>query len=168
MAADTYIMGVFTDEARAARAILDLKPAGFDFHRAHSPVPSHKIMDALGLKKSPVGWFTLAGGVVGFISGFLLGAYTSTQWNLIVSGKPVVALVPLFVLGFEFTILFSVFGNVIGLLACARLPDFRSPERYDPRCSGEHFGVVAACETGRRAELIEFFQKKGGEARVFT
>jgi hypothetical protein len=168
MPADTYIMGVFRDEARAAKAILDLKPAGFDFHRAHSPVPSHRIMDALRLKKSPVGWFTLAGGVIGFFSGFFLAAFTSTQWNLIVGGKPIVALVPFFVVGFEFTILFSVLGNVIGLLVCARLPDYGNLEVYDPRCSGEHFGVVAACESSRRAELMEFFQKKGGEARVFT
>jgi molybdopterin-containing oxidoreductase family membrane subunit len=167
MSADTYVMGLFVDDGRAARAIQELGPAGFAFHRAHGPVPSGKIAQALGLKKSPVGWFTLAGGVLGFFTGFLLGAFTATQWNLVVSGKPIVALVPLVVLGFEFTILFAVFGNVIGLLRCARLPDFRGEALYDPRCSGEHFAVVAACEAGRRAELMDFFQKKGGEVRVF-
>lgn len=166
MAASAYVMGLFTDEGRAARAIQELGPAGFAFHRAHSPVPSEKIAAAAGLKKSPVGWFTLGGGILGFFTGFLLGAFTATQWNLIVSGKPVVALVPLVVLGFEFTILFAVFGNVLGLLLCARLPDFRGPALYDPRCSGEHYGVVAACEEGRRTELMEFFQKKGGEVRL--
>jgi molybdopterin-containing oxidoreductase family membrane subunit len=167
MPAETCIMGVFADEAKAARAIQDLEGAGFRFRRAHSPVPSHKIEAALKLKPSPVGWFTLAGGIIGFFSGFALAIFTAVQWNLIVGGKPIIALVPFFIVGFEFTILFAVFGNVIGLLVCARLPDYKGLERYDPRCSGEHFGVLAACESGRQGELTEFFQKKGAEVRVF-
>jgi molybdopterin-containing oxidoreductase family membrane subunit len=162
------IMGLFKDEGKAARAILDLDAAGFSFRRVHSPVPSRRIMDALKLKKSRVGWFTLAGGVMGFLAGFSLAIFTSVQWNLIVSGKPIVSLIPFFIVGFEFTILFSVFGNVIGLLVCARLPDYRGLKNYDPRCSGEHFGVLAACESTRQGELMDFFQKKGGEVRVFS
>jgi molybdopterin-containing oxidoreductase family membrane subunit len=162
------IMGLFKDEGKAARAILDLDAAGFSFRRVHSPVPSRRIMDALKLKKSRVGWFTLAGGVMGFLAGFSLAIFTSVQWNLIVSGKPIVSLIPFFIVGFEFTILFSVFGNVIGLLVCARLPDYRGLNNYDPRCSGEHFGVLAACESTRQGELMDFFQKKGGEVRVFS
>jgi hypothetical protein len=165
---ETRIMGLFADDAQAARAIRDLPAQGFVFRRANGPLPSARITEALGLKKSPVGWFTLTGGIIGFITGFSLGIFTATQWNLIVSGKPIISLIPFFILGFEFTILFSVFGNVIGLLVCARLPDARGLETYDPRCSGEHFGVLAACEVGREGELMGFFQKKGGEVKVFA
>ena len=168
MPAETCIMGLFRDDGKAVRAIQDLKSAGFSFKRAHSPVPSHKIMEALKLKKGRVGWFTLTGGILGFLSGFALAIFCSVQWNLIVSGKPIVSLIPFFIVGFEFTILFSVFGNVIGLLVCSRLPDYGGLESYDPRCSGEHFGVLAACEAGREGELMDFFQKKGGEVKVFA
>ncbi len=167
MPAETHVMGIFRDEARAAAAIVELPAAGFRFRRAHSPIPSYRILEALGLKKSRVGWFTLAGGILGFFTGFAFAIFTSTQWNLIVSGKPIVSLIPFFIVGFEFTILFSVFGNVIGLLLCARLPDPRGLEMYDPRCSGEHFGVLAACESERRGDLMEFFRNKGGEVRAF-
>ena len=167
MPAETCVMGLFKDDGTAARAILDLEGSGFAFRRAHSPVPSHKILEALKLKKGRVGWFTLAGGIVGFFAGFALAIFTSTRWDLIVSGKPIISLIPFFIVGFEFTILFSVFGNVIGLLLCSRLPDYRGLETYDPRCSGEHFGVLAACESNRRGELMNFFEKKGGEVRVF-
>jgi hypothetical protein len=57
---------------------------------------------------------------------------------------------------------------VIGLLVCARLPDYAGLEAYDPRCSGEHFGVLASCAAGREKDLMDFFQKKGGEVRVFV
>jgi molybdopterin-containing oxidoreductase family membrane subunit len=167
MPAETLVMGLFKDDGKAARAIRELAGAGFRFRRAHSPFPSHRIMEALALKKSPVGWFTLAGGIIGFFCGFALAIFCSTQWNLIVSGKPIISLIPFFIVGFEFTILFSVLANVIGLLVCTRLPDLRTLEYYDPRCSGEHFGVLAACESGRQGELMDFFQKKGGDIRVF-
>ncbi|MCU0585934.1 MAG: DUF3341 domain-containing protein [Desulfobacterales bacterium] len=167
MPAETEVMGLFRDEGKAVSAITALPAAGFRFRRAHSPIPSHRILEALRLPKSRVGWFTLAGGILGFFTGFALAIFTSTQWHLIVSGKPIVALIPFFIVGFEFTILFSVFGNVIGLLVCARLPDAKGLDRYDPRCSGEHFGVLAACESARRGELITFFREKGGEARTF-
>jgi len=167
MPAETCIMGLFRDDGQAARAIQDLEPAGFSFMRAHSPIPSHKIMEALKLKKGRVGWFTLAGGILGFLSGFALAIFCSVQWDLIVGGKPIVSLIPFFIVGFEFTILFSVFGNVIGLLVCSRLPDYEGLELYDSRCSGEHFGVIASCESSRQGELTVFFQEKGAEVRMF-
>jgi molybdopterin-containing oxidoreductase family membrane subunit len=168
MPAETCVMGLFKDDGTAARAILDLEGTGFAFRRAHSPVPSHTILEVLKLKKGRVGWFTLAGGILGFFSGFALAIFTSTRWDLIVSGKPIISLIPFFIVGFEFTILFSVFGNVIGLLVCSRLPDYRGLETYDPRCSGEHFGVLAACNAGREGELMDFFRKQGGEVKVFA
>lgn len=167
MAAEVRVLGLFSDDGKAARAVRDLAPAGFTFRRAHSPVPSERLREAAGGRKSPVGWFTLAGGVFGFGFGFALAIFTAVQWNLIVSGKPVVALIPFFVVGFECTILFSVIGNVVGLLVCTRLPDFRGLETYDPRCSGDRFGVLASCPAGREGELLEFFRKKGAEVRVW-
>ena len=162
-----YIMGLFKDEDQVVSTLAELKASAYNFQRVHSPIPSHKIMAALELKKSKVGWFTLAGGIMGLISGFALAIFCSIQWNLIVSGKPIISLIPFFIVGFEFTILFAVFGNVIGLLTQTRLPSFKKMEYYDPRCSGEHFGVLAACEPGQTEGLKDLFQKSGGEIKVF-
>ena len=162
-----YIMGLFKDEDQVVSTLAALKASAYKFQRVHSPIPSHKIMAALELKKSKVGWFTLAGGIMGLISGFALAIFCSIQWNLIVSGKPIISLIPFFIVGFEFTILFAVFGNVIGLFTQTRLPSFKKMEYYDPRCSGEHFGVLAACEPGQTEGLKDLFQKSGGEIKVF-
>jgi molybdopterin-containing oxidoreductase family membrane subunit len=162
-----YIMGLFKDEDQVVSTLAALKESAYKFQRVHSPIPSHKILAALNLKKSKVGWFTLAGGILGFISGFALAIYCSTQWNLIVSGKPIISLIPFFIVGFEFTVLFAVFGNVIGLLTQTRLPSLKGMDYYDPRCSGEHFGVLAACEPMQQDGLKDFFLQNGGEVRVF-
>jgi hypothetical protein len=108
-----------------------------------------------------VGWFTLAGGLTGFFTGFLLAAFTASRWSLIVGGKPVVALVPFFIVGFEFTILFAVFGNVLGLISQARLPRFETPTHYNERFTGDRFGVLASCGSDEQEALTRFFEENG-------
>ena len=166
MTADTIsIMGIFASERRAASAIDGLRETPWTIERVHSPIPSHEIEHALEPPKSKVGWFTLAGGITGFFTGFLLAAFTATRWSMIVSGKPVVALVPFFIVGFEFTILFAVFGNVLGLISQARLPRFGMVTDYDPRFSGDRFGVLASCHSGEQGGLSEFFKSQGAEIK---
>ncbi len=158
------IMGIFESEDRAAAAIAALrKQTDWTVTRVHSPIPSHAIESALAPPQSNVGWFTLAGGIIGFFTGFILAAFTATRWSLMVSGKPVVALVPFFIVGFEFTILFAVFGNVLGLISQARLPRFGPRPLYDERFSGNRFGVLAQCRPDQTGRLQQFFQDRGAE-----
>jgi molybdopterin-containing oxidoreductase family membrane subunit len=168
MQAKIDVMGVFPDELKAVSAIKALADTPWKPDRVHSPFPSHKILDALKLKKSRVGYFTLVGGVIGFFSGFALAIYTALQWNLIIQGKPVIGWFSFVVVGFEFTILFSVLGNVLGLLLQCRLPDYKALEHYDPRCSGQHFGVVASCAESEKDGLIDLFKQQGGDVNVFN
>ena len=167
MGPERYLMGLFKDEDQVVAAVNELKASTYTFHRVNSPFPSHKIMDALNLKKSMVGWFTLAGGIFGLVGGFALAIFTAVQWDLIVSGKPIVAIIPFVIVGFEATILCAVFGNILGLLTQMRLPSYKLMQYYDPRCSGEYFGVLASCESNQENELNEFFRKQGAEVRVF-
>ena len=156
MNSQRYIMGLFKTEDQVISAVGELKETEYKFERVNMPFPSHKIMDALNLKKSKVGWFTLVGGII-----------TALEWKLIVSGKPIVAIIPFIIVGFEATILFAVFGNVIGLLTQTRLPSYRWLNNYDSRCSGEHFGVLASCKTEQLDGLKDFFQKQDGDINVF-
>jgi len=167
MPPERHIMGLFKNEDKVVTAINELKQSSYKFIRVNTPIPSHKIMDALKLKKSKVGWFTLCGGILGFIGGFALAAYTATEWSLIVSGKPIVAIIPFIVVGFEATILGAVFGNVLGLLTQGRLPNYKGLKHHDPRCTGEHFGVLASCAAEQEGGLKDFFKNQGGEVRVF-
>lgn len=162
-----YVLGLFRDENRAVSAVKALVRSPWELDRVYSPFPEHKIFDALKLKKSRVGYFTLGGGILGFFAGYGLSIYTAGQWNLIVSGKPIMALIPFFIVGFEFTILFAVIGNILGFLLQSRLPEFKSLEHYDPACSRDSFGLLASCAEGELQRLRDFFEEKGGEARIF-
>jgi molybdopterin-containing oxidoreductase family membrane subunit len=167
MATDISVMGLFPDEQKTVSTIEAMAGYPWTIDQVHSPFPSHRILDALKVKKSPLGWITLAGGILGFISGFSLAIYTGLEWKLIVWGKPVIAWFPFVIVGFEFTILFSVFANVLGLVFLGGLPDYQGLKRYDPRCSAEHFGILATCAAGEKEKVIAFFESQGGEVRVF-
>jgi molybdopterin-containing oxidoreductase family membrane subunit len=165
MARERAVLGIFQGEERVAAAVRALKDTSWRLQRVFSPFPSKQIGAALQLKTSPVGYFTLAGAIIGFLSGFALSVYTASEWNLIVSGKPVIAWVPFLIVAFEFTVLFAVFGNVVGLLIHSRLPEFETLRHYDSRFSGEHFGILATCSAGEEEMLATFFQDQGGDSR---
>ena len=80
MPAKKYVLGSFKDENQIVSAIEALEKSPWELDRVHSPFPSHRIRDALKLKSSGVGYFTLAGGILGFFTGFALAAYTAIQW----------------------------------------------------------------------------------------
>jgi molybdopterin-containing oxidoreductase family membrane subunit len=164
MSEQRTVLGIFKDEERVAAAVKALQDTSWTLQRVFSPFPSKRIGEALQLKTSPVGLFTLGGAIIGFVSGFVLSVYTASEWNLIVSGKPVIAWVPFLIVAFEFTVLFAVFGNIAGLLIHSRLPEFETLRHYDPRCSGEHFGILANCREGEEERLATFFQDRGGES----
>ena len=157
------ILGLFDNEENTVSAIKELYDSPWTVEEVYSPVPGHDLADALKLKKSRVGYFTLAGAVFGFFFGFWIAVWTAGQWDLIVSGKPVISLIPFFIVGFELTILFGVAANVLGFLLFAGLPRLKLPKHYDPRCSGEYFGVAAACSHHEQDQLITFFQTKGAD-----
>ena len=159
----TILLGLYSSDDQAAGAIKALRETSFELERVHSPIPSHILEAALALPKSKVGWFTLVGAIIGFFSGFWLAAFTATRWSLMVGGKPVLAWIPFVIVGFEFTILFAVFGNVVGLITQARLPRLVHQGPYDPRLSGDRFGLVVSCPKNKASDLRRFFEKTGAE-----
>jgi len=167
MPAEHHVIGLFTDESRAAAAAARLRESPWRLRKVFSPIPGRRLADALQLKKSPVGYFTLCGGIIGFICGIALAIYSAAPWGLIVGGKPLVAPIPYFIVGFECTILFAVMGNVIGMLALTGLPRYDNLRYYDPRCSGSHFGILASCRPEGLEGLTGFFKEEGAEVQVF-
>lgn len=157
------VLGIFSSEGQIAAAIQALQSTDFVLEQVHSPIPSRVIEDVLQQPKSKVGWFTLVGAVIGFFCGFWLAAFTASRWSLVVGGKPVFAWIPFVIVGFEFTILFAVFGNVVGLITHARLPQLVGQTPYDPRLSGDRFGLTASCEGSDAMALERFLIEMGAD-----
>ena len=155
------VTGLYNTQEETLAAVEKIQEKGFEVSEVHSPIPSNALARALGRKKSRIGWFTLTGGIMGFISGFSLAVFTATRWSLIVSGKPILSWIPFFVIAFEFTILFAVLGNVLGIVTQVGLPDPNYEKNYDPECSGSLYGIEVASTPEDADSLRDLLHRTG-------
>lgn len=165
----SLITGVFPYKDKLLSAIRRLKEAGINGLEVKMPVPDHDILDAVAHKPTPVGLFTLVGGITGMATGFLGPAWAHSHWGFTIGGKPVVSLPPFIVIMFELTILFGALATLIGLFFLARLPrplKFRADHLYDPRCTEDHYGLYVAAP-GDKAELVKtILASEGAEVKA--
>ena len=88
----TNVMGIFEFEDEFIDALRRLKESGFDGLTAMSPIPLHGANHILGLGKSPVRRFTLAGTLTGAIVGFAMAVLTAVTFILPTSGRPIITI----------------------------------------------------------------------------
>ena len=161
MSTAIIVTGLFNTQEDTLAAVEKIQKEGFEVTEVHSPIPSSALARALGRKKSKIGWFTLTGGIIGFVSGFSLAVFTATRWSLIVGGKPILSWIPFFVIAFEFTILFAVLGNVLGIVTQVGLPDRDYEKNYDPECSGSLYGIEVASTPEDADSLKDLLDRTG-------
>ena len=99
-----------------------------------TPVPVPRVEAILGLKPSPLRFFTLAGCVTGLVAGFAFTIWTVKQWPLITGGKPLISIPPFIVVAFALTILLGGLASLTGFLLLSRMPSLkhlREPVPHD-------------------------------------
>lgn len=101
--------------------------AGYTRFDAYTPFPVHGLEKAMGLKRSRVPAFTLAGGLTGFTSGLLIVAYMNFDYPLVVGGKPIFSPIFPFPIFYELTILLAAFGTLFGMFLLNLLPKYHHP-----------------------------------------
>jgi Ni/Fe-hydrogenase subunit HybB-like protein len=139
------VLAVFPDAESLVKAIRDACSAGFKKLDFFSPTKLEEAERALGYKRSPVRFWTLAGALSGAVGGYALAIYAATLNNLIVGGKPPVAWIPYAIVSFEGTILLGSIFNFIGMIVHTKLYRSKTVRRYDRRFSNDKFGLVIAC-----------------------
>lgn len=150
------VMGAFAYEDDFLAAAEKLKSSGFDKISLLSPVPLEEAQEVLGLGKSPVRYFSLAGAIIGAISGFAMAFGTALVFILPTGGRAIMALPPFFVITYEMTILLGVLFTLIGFHFVSGLPAWRD-EPYLASASIDRFVVVvedAPPDQLARAEAI--------------
>ena len=169
MAATTdTVLGVFAHVDTTVRALEELKAKGYHDLTVYTPVPVHEIEDVVERDRpvSKVRLFTLLGGLTGLASGWILTAWSSLKWELIVGRKPPIGLPvspPYVVIMFELMVLFGGIATLIGMVTLGRLPQFRTSPSYDVRFTNDRFGVAVHCAAERAASVREILRAAGAE-----
>ena len=150
------IVGTFAFEEDFLAAAKNLRSSGFDNISLLSPVPLKEAQEVLGLGKSPVRHYSLAGAIIGAISGFAMAAGTALVFILPTGGRAIITIPPFLIITYEMTILFGVLFTLIGFHFVSGLPAWRD-RPYVPSANVDRFVVVvegAAAEQAERAEAI--------------
>ncbi len=150
------IMGTFMYEEDFLSAAENLKTSGFDNISLLSPLPLEEAQEVLGLGKSPVRRFALAGAIIGAISGFAMAAGTALVFILPTGGRAIITIPPYLIITYEMTILFGVLFTLLGFHFVSGLPAWHD-KPYLPSANIDRFVVVvegAAADQVARAEAI--------------
>jgi len=164
MAKKLSVVGIFAYLDEVVAALKTLKGEKIPVDTVYSPMPRHEIREELGLSELGTGrFFTLAGGIVGILTGIFLVWYTSAQWRFIVGGKPQIPVIPTVIPAFEFFILISVLFTLAGLLIKNRMPKLRLSAHFDKRFSQDRFGIVVYCTDADREKISNILKESGAE-----
>lgn len=119
------LIAEFDSPATLLKAGTALRDKGFEQYDCHSPFPIHGMDEAMGLKRSPLGYIIALFAIIGAIIGLGLQTWVhSIEYLLIISGKPYFAWQAYIIVTFALTILFGAFGAVFGMLGLNKLPRY--------------------------------------------
>ncbi|HIF92821.1 MAG: DUF3341 domain-containing protein [Myxococcales bacterium] len=160
------LVSVYDMPSDVSTVVRKLKNRGFEDLTTYSPAPFEEIEEAEDPKPSAVRVFTLIGGLVGVVTGFGIQIWMSMDWPIKIAGKNIAAIPPMWIIGFELTILFGGILTVIGCLILGGLYPRPLDDHYSPRFSAEEFGVVVRCEDRDVAEVESLM--RGNNAKEVT
>jgi len=150
------ILGTFAYEEDFLAAAKNLTASGFDNISLLSPLPLEEAQEVLGLGKSPVRHFSLAGAILGAIGGFAMAAGTSLVFILPTGGRAIITIPPFLIITYEMTILFGVLFTLLGFHFVSGLPAWRDAP-YASSAGVDKFVVVVedvAADQVARADAI--------------
>jgi hypothetical protein len=118
----------FANPAELYQAAEKVRDQGFKWWDCYTPYYVHGLDRAMGLRKSWVGLFTLAGGLSGLVGGFLLVTITSLYvYPIDTQGKPYFSL-PAFVPILDLLmIILSAIMSIVGMTTVNLMPRLHHP-----------------------------------------
>jgi len=119
------LLAEFEGPTELIEAAEKMRDGSFKRFDCHSPYPIHGMDQAMGLKRSPVGYIAGALGFIGGAGGLLLQWWTSTiDYPVVISGKPFFSYQAYVPVTFGLTVLLAALGAFFAMLIANRLPQW--------------------------------------------
>lgn len=163
------VLAEFDSADALYRAAEKVRDAGYKEFDCHSPFPIHGMDEAMGLKRSPLGFIVFACGLMGLLFILWLTWWTGAiDYKFVISGKPYFSFQAYVPVLFAFTVLVSSITATIGMLAINQLPRLFHPlfnsDRFD-KFSDDGFFVSIESGDSKYDEhkTSEFLKSIGGK-----
>ncbi len=159
------IMAMFDYEDEFLKGAAALKSAGFSDLTLMSPIPVHGVEEAIGARPNRVRYFSLAGAILGAVSGMALTVFTAVVFILPTGGRPLIPLPPYMVITYEMTILFGVLATLLGFHVVSGLPAWRDAP-YTPEINVDQFAIVVPLDVGPGRQDAERIVRDAGAREI--
>ncbi len=159
------IVATFAYEEDFIAAAKDLRSSGFDDISLLSPLPLEEAQEVLGLEKSPVRHFSLAGAIIGGALGFAMCVATALVFILPTGGRAIIALPSYLVITYEMTILLGVLFTLFGFHIVSGLPAWHD-KPYLESANIDRFVVVVDGTDGERTARAEAIIRGAGAEEI--
>ena len=163
------IIAAFNTVPEFYHACERIRDAGYSQWDAITPFPVHGLDAAMGVRRSKVPRFSLAGGITGFVTGMSFIWWAgAVEYPLVVGGKPYFSPMFAFPVSYELTILFTAFATIGGMFFLNKLPMHYHPVLKAPqfvRASDDRFYIVIEASDPKYnvAATRDLLAKAGGK-----
>lgn len=146
-----------------------VRDAGFQKWDTHTPFCVHGMDDAMGLGPSKLPWISLVMGLTGLAAAVALQTWVSTtEYPMVISGKPLNSLPAFVPLMFEITVLFAAIGTVFGMFFLNGLPMLHHPlfssERFERVTDDKFFISIESTDSKfDSAQTADFLREIGAK-----
>ena len=143
-----YLIATYTEPSALVEGVTRLREHGFKIYDVYTPCPVHGLEEAMGLRRSRLGYVAFAAGVVGLAAAISFQFYAAVfDWTLNVGGKPdnsTLAFVPI---SFELTILAAGLATAKAFLFRSRLYPGAPARLAAPRVTDDRFAIALRWRT---------------------
>ena len=170
MSSNIYgILARFDSPKTLMLAAKKVKDNGFTKFDCHTPYPMHGLDDAMGMKRSILGYIVGVGALGGAALGLLLQWFASAYaYPIVISGKPYFSWQAYMIITFVTMVLGGALSSLLGMFHLNRMPAY-----YHPLFNSDQFkratddGFFISIESEDKLydqdNTIEFLKSIGGE-----
>jgi hypothetical protein len=163
------ILAEFENPAQLLEAAQKMRDAGYRKFDCHSPFPIHGMDEAMGLKRSPLGWIVGTVAFFALAAGVALEGWTAAiDYPLVISGKPYFSYQAYGPVAFAIMVLCSAFAALFGMMVLNKLPMlyhkiFDSDKAAKINNDGFVVSVMASDPKFDAKKTADFLQSIGGQ-----
>ena len=138
-----FLVATFDGQEALLEAVTNVRAHGFRIYDVYTPFPVHGLDEAMGLRRSRLGYVTLASAILGLSAALTFQFYAAVfDWSLNVGGKPdnsTLAFVPI---AFELTILAGGLATAAAFVLRAGLFPGAPARLAGPRVTNDRFAIA--------------------------
>ena len=163
----------FDNPAELLHSAEKMRDAGYQKFDCHSPFPIHGMDEAMGIRRSILGYIVFIFGFLGAAGGFALQTWVHTAaYPLTYAGKPFFSWQAFIIVTFGLMVLAGALSSVLGIFHLSRLPRLWDGLFYSDNFKkfsddGFFISVDASDPSFSEIKTVDFLQSIGGsEAEV--